>query len=145
MMKNAQTYRKAAGALLIIVIISISAVTVGAKNTPKMDTPDLNIYHVYGGRGTGIFVGVNNTGDSPATDVTFTITFTGGVMLRGRQVTGSLPMINVSSCNGFVTYEPFGIGKVDFSITVTCAEGSSDTKTVSGFLFFIFVFPQALY
>jgi len=73
---------------------------------------------------------VNNTGAGAATNVSWSISLEGGLVLLGRQTTGMLnviqPGFNPKIKTGFV----FGIGSLSITVTADTAE-----KTVSGFIF----------
>jgi hypothetical protein len=74
---------------------------------------------------------VNNPGAGMATDVNWSISFTGGLVLLGRQTTGTINMIQPGFSPQIHSGLVFGVGILSLSITVIA---STAEKTVKAFL-----------
>ena len=81
---------------------------------------------------------INNIGDDTATNVQWTIDLVGGAFIGGSS-SGTEPSIAAA---GSVTVQSgliIGLGSTTVTVTATCDEGSSDTKSQTGFVFLIFI------
>jgi hypothetical protein len=100
------------------------------------DSPVVEIGEITGGFGT-VTVQIKNTGGGDAVNVAWSISLQGGLVLLGRQTTGTilkiLPGFTPQVQTGFL----FGLGKVTINVTADTAQ-----KTVSAFLLGPFVFIQ---
>lgn len=100
------------------------------------DSPHVEIGEITGG--FGITAKVTNTGAGDAVDVTWSISLQGGMVLLGRETTGTIlkivPGFSPQIKTGFV----FGIG----SVTVL-VKADVDERTVSGFLLGPLVFLRS--
>lgn len=100
------------------------------------DSPCVEIAEITGG--FGITARVANTGAGDAVDVNWSISLQGGVVLLGRETTGTIlkivPGFSPQIKTGFV----FGVGSVTVLVTADVAE-----KSVSGFLLGPLVFLRS--
>jgi hypothetical protein len=103
---------------------------------PNPTAPVLNLT-VSGG--IGIRVTVKNTGDANATNVSGTLTLSGGVILFGKNVHLNIPPIGVNQTE-VVKSTVLGFGKTIIKVSVTCGQGASATANATGFVFLFFVF-----
>ncbi len=81
---------------------------------------------------------INNIGGDTATNVQWTIDLAGGAFIGGSS-SGTEPSIAAA---GSVTVQSgliIGFGSTTVTVTATCTEGSSDTKSQTGFVFLIFI------
>jgi hypothetical protein len=90
----------------------------------------------------GVTVGIKNTGDAKATNVDWNIALTGGLILFGGAKNGTIPEIDVSAVGNAKIPFVLGFGKTVIGVEVTCAEGSSDSKSQNATVLFIFVLPK---
>jgi hypothetical protein len=88
--------------------------------------------------GIGIRVTVKNTGDANATNVSGTLTLSGGVILFGKNVHLNIPPVSVNQSE-VVKSTVFGFGKTAIKVSVTCGQGASATANATGFVFLFFV------
>lgn len=85
-----------------------------------------------------VSVPINNIGGDTATNVQWTIDLAGGAFIGGS-TSGTEPSIAAA---GSVTVQSgliIGFGSTTVTVTATCDEGSSDTKSQTGFVFLIFI------
>ena len=107
------------------------------KYTPGEPEPDLDF--VFTG-GSGLTVTIKNIGTGDATDVEYTISIAGGLIVLPREDAGSIASIP-SGGSEDVTMKVFGIGlgiiTEEPSITAyaECAEGDSEEQTKSAKIF----------
>ncbi|KYK21092.1 hypothetical protein AYK25_03690 [Thermoplasmatales archaeon SM1-50] len=99
------------------------------------DSPHLEIGEITGG--FGVTARVVNTGVVEASNVAWSISLTDGVVLFGRNTTGTLTKIQPGFSPQIRTGFLFGIGKITIIVTADTAE-----KTVSAVLLGPFVFIQ---
>lgn len=90
-------------------------------------------------KGLGITSTIKNQGLGDATNVTATITATGGLVLFGGTKTVSVGDINIGD-TGTAKSFLIGIGNIAIEVQVTCFEGMTGYGNESGFLFLIFIF-----
>ena len=125
-----------AGGYPVKVMAKDSAGVESGWSTPLMvhieTGPQIEIGDITGG--IGITAKVNNTGAGVATNVNWSITLVGGLVLLGRQTTGTLNVIQPGFSPQIKTGFVFGIGKLSIKVTADTAE-----KTVSAFLLGPFV------
>jgi hypothetical protein len=100
------------------------------------DSPHIEVGEITSGFGS-VIVQIKNTGAGDAVNVVWSITIKGGLVLLGRQSTGTilkiLPGFSPQVQTGFL----LGLGKVTINVTADMAE-----KTVSAFLLGPFVILQ---
>jgi outer membrane protein assembly factor BamB len=95
--------------------------------------------------GKGVNLLITNSGTIPATAVAWSLDITGGLYIKPRDASGSLPLLNPGA-SAEVTVPVFGFGFGIFkplpqiSITVTCAEGKSIELSENARIFLSFVF-----
>ena len=106
--------------------------------TAPPSPPNLEIGAITGG--LGMRVQIKNNGTTDATTVSVTINFTGAWMIvpRLEQYHTSFNLSAGESKN--VPVLIFGLGKTTIHVEVSCAEGSSATKTATGTVFLFFMF-----
>lgn len=95
--------------------------------------PQIEIGNITGG--LGVTAPVNNKGAGVATNVNWSIGLAGGLVLLGRQTTGTLSVIQPGFSPKIHTGFLFGIGSLSITVTAATAE-----KTVTAFLLGPFVF-----
>jgi hypothetical protein len=100
-------------------------------------TPILNI-EIQGG--LGITASLNNTGNAPATNVSWDITLDGGLLFHGKETTGSIATLTVGNTTQLRSKLIIGLGKTTITIHVVCDEAVEATKSVNGFVFLVFIF-----
>ncbi|MCK4332859.1 MAG: hypothetical protein KAV40_04700 [Thermoplasmatales archaeon] len=88
--------------------------------------------------GFGVSAVIKNVGDVEATSVDWSISLEGGLILLGKNKTGTIPSL-VPGASETVKSLVFGFGKPTITVSVVCAEGSSDEKTTSGLVILFFV------
>jgi uncharacterized repeat protein (TIGR01451 family) len=101
--------------------------------------PELKIESIKGP--IGVTATIKNTGLAPATNVNWTITLDGGLVLVGKTKSDSIPEIAI---NGTVDIKiPFvlGFGKTTITVTAECDEGASisATKEATVLLFLVLI------
>jgi hypothetical protein len=102
---------------------------------PSAPEPELEIGEVSGGFGVSAVIA--NNGDGDATDVEWSIGFDGGIVIP-KQKTGTISILE-PGYDETASAIVFGLGKPTITISVECAEGSSDERTTSGFVLLFFV------
>jgi len=87
--------------------------------------------------GVGVIVTLRNTGDTPATNVFWNITFDGGIVFPGAKK-GEIATI---PAGGYVRVRAvvFGFGKPTITVSARCDEGISVKKTTRASLFLFLV------
>jgi len=90
--------------------------------------------------GFGIKVQIKNIGITNATNISVNINFTGAwqILPLLERYHAILPDVGAGLSEN-VTVIVFGLGKTTIKVDVTCAEGSSATKTVTGTVFLFFM------
>jgi len=87
----------------------------------------------------GITMIIKNIGDSDCTNVKWSITFDGGIILLGRETSGTIlcipPGENVTVSSGLI----FGFGRTIITVSVESAGGSPVTKEQEAFIFLFFI------
>jgi hypothetical protein len=110
-------------------------------------TPAIPILNINIKGGKGISASINNSGFAPATNLSWSITVDGGLIVLGKETTGSIATIAVGE-GATVLSGPKGIGLgilfpiPSITITVTCNEGMTATKTVQAKILFSKVILQ---
>jgi hypothetical protein len=89
--------------------------------------------------GFGARAVITNNGTINATKVTWTFTLTGGVILLGK--TKSATVISLAAGVSMTVKDTpiLGFGKTTLTVDVTCAEGTSVSKSATGTVFLFFV------
>ncbi len=103
----------------------------------KLLEPNLEIGVIKGG--FGLTTKVNNTGLDDATDVTWNITVTGGLLGRiNKKTEGTIASLPAGESASLKLGMFLGLGKITITITATCNEGASAEKTANGKQFIIY-------
>jgi hypothetical protein len=89
--------------------------------------------------GFGVSATIKNIGDVKITNVLWTLTLKGGIVLLGKTKSGSLSSLEPNATAIFKDTPILGFGKTTIQVNVTCAEGRSVTKSVTGTVF-LFLF-----
>jgi len=98
--------------------------------------PNLIIDTITGG--FGVATTVKNNGTVDATNVTWNISLSGGIILIGKQKTGTISTLaagETATIKSFI----FGFGKSTITVHAVCDEGSSAEKSANGFVFLFLV------
>ena len=101
--------------------------------------PELNIQSIEGGN--QIYATIRNDGEAYATNVNWTIVVDGGLFILRKEGSGSMEVL-APGLEIEITILPFGIGLGIFTpmptitVTVDCAEDSSDEESVSARILF---------
>jgi probable HAF family extracellular repeat protein len=104
-------------------------------------TPALPIFNIEIKGGMGITASIKNTGYAPATNLSWSIVVDGGLIVLGKETTGSIPTIAVGE-KLTVLGAPKGIGlgiifpMPSIKINIICTEGVTATKTIQAKIFF---------
>ena len=89
-------------------------------------------------KGLGVTATIKNMGVLDTTNVTATITATGGLVLFGGTKTVSVGDIAIGD-TGTAKSIPIGIGNIAIEVQVTCTQGMTGYGNTSGLLLFFFV------
>lgn len=89
--------------------------------------------------GFGVTAVITNTGTINATDIQWTLTLTGGLVLLGKTKNGTITSLSAETPSTVIDKPILGFGKTTIQVDVTCAEGVSVTKSVTGTVFVFFV------
>ena len=101
------------------------------------EEPELEISDIAGG--FGISAKINNVGDGEATDTEWSITLEGGLIILGKETTGTTASIPAGESADIKSGLIFGIGKPTITIAAECSEGASAEETASGLVILFFV------
>lgn len=99
--------------------------------------PELSIEDIAGG--FGINAVIKNTGEGDATDVEWSISLDGGLIIIGKETKGTITTIAADDEEAIKSSLIFGIGRATITITAECFEGVSDEETASGLVILFFV------
>jgi len=111
--------------------------SITTTNVPQL--PSLQIGAITGSKGTVSAV-IENNGAGDATDVTWTIAMTGGLLLKGKSTPGSIPSILAGASGTATSDKVLGIGKVAITVSASCTENTTVvTGTASGFVFLFWI------
>ena len=100
--------------------------------------PELTIGGVNGGLFT-VSSAINNIGQGIATNVNWTITVDGNLILTGRTISGTMSTLEVNSTAGIEDSPIMGFGNTIVTVKVKADGVDEITKTVNGFVFFIYI------
>jgi hypothetical protein len=89
--------------------------------------------------GFGVTATIENTGGTELTDIQWTMTLSGGLILLGKTKSGTVSSLDLNATETFKNTPIFGLGKTTIKVDVTCAEGVIFTKSVAGTVFLFFV------
>ena len=81
---------------------------------------------------------IKNIGDLDATEVNWTITLDGGAFI-GKETTGTIPSLVIDSEETISSKLILGLGPTTVTVTAQSAEGVSDTREQTGFVFLFFI------
>jgi PKD repeat protein len=110
---------------------SVTADDETTANITQAKEPNIVIESIAGGK--AVTVKVTNNGTANATTVPWSIDLTGGFLLKGKTLTGSIPKLSINEVKT-LTSKVLGFGKVTITATV-----GDKTKTATGFVFLFFV------
>jgi len=100
--------------------------------------PVLTIGAVNGGL-FSITSAINNIGEGIATNVVWTITVDGNFILSGQTLSGTMSTLDVNSTGTIEDSPILGFGNVIITVKAKANGFSEITKTVDGFVFFIYI------
>jgi uncharacterized membrane protein len=89
--------------------------------------------------GFGITASLHNTGDTSATNISWTITVDNGFLLLGKKTTGSIPTLSVGDTSQIKSKLIVGLGKSLITVQAVCDEGVEVKKSVNGTVFVFFI------
>ncbi len=90
--------------------------------------------------GFGVTATITNIGGTSITNMQWTMALTGGLVLLGKTKSGTITTpLEPNATTTFKDTPIFGLGKTTIQVNVTCAEGVSVTKSVTGTVFLFFV------
>jgi hypothetical protein len=99
--------------------------------------PIVEIQNIAGGFGAKATIA--NTGDVDLTDVNWSISLSGGIIILGKEKSGTIASIQAGTAQEIKTGLVFGFGKTTITIAVETAEGASDSDTASGTILLFFI------
>lgn len=82
---------------------------------------------------------INNIGEGVATNVVWTMTVDGNLILSGQSASGTMMTLDVNSTTAIENSPVLGFGNVIITIKAKADGFSEITKTVDGFVFFIYI------
>ena len=89
--------------------------------------------------GFGVTVTLTNSGKMEITDIEWTCSVNGGLILLGKLKSGTSGSLAPGETTTFKDAPILGLGKTTIEVEITCAEGVSFTKSVQGTVFLLFV------
>jgi len=147
--------KKGFALIVIVLFIGVSSIPlIGSKSVEKSSMPtfdeiddtsgcdcelgcELEIELIFGRY--GITMIIKNIGDSDCTNVKWSITFDGGIILLDKETTGIIicipPGENATVSSGLI----IGFGRTIITVSVECAEVPSVTKEIEAFIFLFFI------
>jgi hypothetical protein len=111
----------------LFLFITLSATTLVTCEVSTEDV-SLQIESFVGGRGIQVYI--RNNGVQNATNVSWEIQLSGGLILLGKQASGTLNQILPDKAMTVKIPFLFGVGKTSVTATASCAEGSADEQTI---------------
>lgn len=100
--------------------------------------PFLTIGTINGGL-LAVTTDIENIGEAGATNVKWTITIDGNLMISGLSMSGTMTSLGVSNTASIENAPVLGFGNVIITVKVSADGVPEVIKTVNGFVFFIFV------
>jgi hypothetical protein len=98
---------------------------------PVVKVPKLEVVKLTGG--IGVSATIKNSGNAVATNMTWTITVTGGILKRiNVTATDKIASLAIGGEGGGKTKMILGFGSITVVVTATCDEGSTATLTKEG-------------
>jgi hypothetical protein len=82
---------------------------------------------------------INNIGEGVATNIVWTMTIDGNLLLSGQSASGTVTSLDVNSTTTIENSPVLGFGNVIITIKAKADGFSEITKTVDGFVFFIYI------
>jgi hypothetical protein len=106
---------------------------VHAINITSLPTPNIEIQAITGGL-LKVKATIKNTGAGAATNVSWKIQLTGGLIILGKESTGKIPTINASATATVTSKLILGFGKTVIKVTADTA-----TKSVNATVLLVFI------
>ncbi len=100
--------------------------------------PDLTLGPLTGGF-FGVATELSNNGTGPATNVSWIVNLTGGIILKGRSVTGTLDSLEAGTQQAIQAMPIIGLGSILITVTVKADDAPEHSKTATGFVFLFWV------
>jgi len=82
---------------------------------------------------------IRNIGGVDATNVSWSVTLDGGIILLGKETSGNILSLSAGGEKTISSDSIFGFGNTIITVTAECDEGSSDTKTRDAFVLLFFI------
>lgn len=111
----------------LFLFITLSATTLVTSEVSTEDV-SLQIESFVGGRGIQVYI--RNNGVQNATNVSWDIQLSGGLILLGKQASGTLNQILPDKAMTVKIPFLFGVGKTSVTATTSCPQGSADEQTI---------------
>jgi hypothetical protein len=89
--------------------------------------------------GFGIKAVIMNNGSITATNIQWTFTLTGGLILYGKTKSDTITSLAAGTSATVKDKLIIGLGKTTITLDVSCAEGTSATQTAAGTIFLFFI------
>jgi glucose/arabinose dehydrogenase len=115
-------------AVVIIVLSSISAVGVYTDNTLSSSAGISNLQVEVITGGTGISAMIRNTGIINLTNISWEITFTGGLIFVGKNTLGIIPLLRPDAVETIQVHLVLGFGKPVINVSAQASEGDTTSK-----------------
>ena len=108
-----------------------------AWGSASISAPELEITEITGGFGASATI--KNVGDGDATDIDWTITLDGGLVILGKEKTGTITTLAPDASAEIKTGLVFGFGRVNITVAAESAEGAIVDGSASGLLLLFFL------
>jgi len=82
---------------------------------------------------------ITNIGDADASDVEWSISIDGGILIAGKEAEGTITTLEPGDTEVVINKPVLGLGRVEIIVTASADDVEEATKTVDGFVFFFFV------
>lgn len=86
-----------------------------------------------------VSTGIKNIGEMPATKIQWSLNITGGFILSGKTISGSIATLDVNTSESLLDSPILGFGKVTITVKVTADGIPEMEKTAQGFVLLFYV------
>ena len=105
--------------------------------TSSGSQPELEITEITGGFGAGATI--KNIGTGDATDIDWSITLAGGLVILGGETTGTIATLTPDATESIKSGLVFGFGRPTITVAAESAEGAIVDGSASGLLLLFFL------